>query len=833
MAAGRSNAVRRKLNAATAHSALSAFRRGNTAKFLLRLVAAIGATALAMAVDLDRTVDDELDVLHAELRGPRATKQRVVLVAADDETVAAWGPPPWPPARLAALRQTIATDRPALIAAADPWLSPPPSSPAPLGPPGEKPPSPTHASGPALLPQDGAPVRAIPLRTATGAPTLVAEAAAAAGLVVPDAKALVVDYLGEPSRLPTLSAARVENGEAPAGTFSGRLVLVGVTAPVLAPRLPTPVGAMAPALIQGHALATLADGAARRPLPRAFELLLALGACIVGVGAARRHTALAVVQGLGVAAILVGLAHGLRARDLDAHAGLALVGLGVGLAATWLWERALADDRLLATVRRLARRHDAGDRPEADGAAEGPWSDFARLGALYLDARAQAIAELPAGQYHLRFRHFSAMSEKDVAEKRRDVRRLPYRQAHLAQKAVDSDRYLLAERGELAVLVPLIAFTELLGFWVLAYPAAAPPDERQRRVIDRLAGQIAVALEQRRLAAAGRARAAERPGADGRLLHRVNQLARLGEIHARREEEALGLVHHLPAGVLTATLWGEVTTANAAMRAELAQHGIDDPVRLSLVEVVERVSGRPPDAVHALLRRLVDHDREITLPRAGRPGAPPGPALVLARFETSEAEGEGGARERRPASFVLVAPPHAAYTVDAADDAATPGSSPTARIDLRVLLATAVARTRRGGGRIERPFALELPEPAPAIVGDAAQLGAAFEALLAEARQFGRPDAACRVVAEDDADGVVVHIMDPSYAVPRSALEALLRESAPSGANAPGGAAAGAGASGLAKAREYIEANRGTLSAESRMGSGTIFHVRLPREPAP
>lgn len=151
----------------------------------------------------------------------------------------------------------------------------------------------------------------------SGGPWIREGTAAAAALAAIDAGPagpVAVRYV---RRLPTVAAARVVAGEIPAGTFAGRVVVVG-RADAAAASVATPLGAMSPAQVLAQALLGVLDGAA--PVAVA-GWARALGLCAwAGVSALllRRRGGRALV-GMMIAALVI-------------DAGLYIGGIAAGLA---------------------------------------------------------------------------------------------------------------------------------------------------------------------------------------------------------------------------------------------------------------------------------------------------------------------------------------------------------------------------------------------------------------------------------------------------------------------------------------------------------------------
>src|SRR5687767_2635398 len=204
--------------------------------------------------------DRSLRQAFYDVRGDRDTNQDVILVAIDGPTVAALGAPPWKGTELSTIAGTIAAASPRALGVVD--------DPARIG----KLPQ-SVISGPVGLVYGNGTVESVRVGDATD-PTATARIAAAARVSLESR----VNFIGERG-LPTVSAIDVSRGAIPKQTFSGRIVVIGITAQPHAGYVPTPVGALAPAQVQAHALATTADGAAWTEVP-SWLLWLVIAAAI-------------------------------------------------------------------------------------------------------------------------------------------------------------------------------------------------------------------------------------------------------------------------------------------------------------------------------------------------------------------------------------------------------------------------------------------------------------------------------------------------------------------------------------------------------------------------
>ena len=144
-----------------------------------------------------------------------------------------------------------------------------------------------------------------------GFASAVARAAFSRGIASMPSAAVpfLINYRGGPKTFRTIPYYQVLTGEVSPEVFTGKIVLVGATSPILHDVYPTPVspsGEMAGVEIQANVLDNLLAGDPLRRTPRALAVLCALLAGVMSVWLTNRLRPLA---GLG-AAIGIGLAYG-------------------------------------------------------------------------------------------------------------------------------------------------------------------------------------------------------------------------------------------------------------------------------------------------------------------------------------------------------------------------------------------------------------------------------------------------------------------------------------------------------------------------------------------
>ncbi len=528
------------------------------------------------------------------LRGERASAQRVMLVAIDAPTIAAWGPPPWRGPELAGLLDTLAASASTVGVVEDPARL------------GALPP--TVISGPVGLDLDGT-VEAVSLGDAT-APTATARIAAAANLRLGD----TINYIGRRG-LPTVSAIDVARGAIPRDTFRSKIVVVGLTAQPYAGLVPTPVGPLAPAQVHAHALAAAADGVAWATMPGALHWLVIVVACALGFVLAHRLSMVrATIATLLVIAALLVVDHVLFAT------GVVLFGVTLPILAVFavavverLYERTVLQ-RHAAEIAHWTRRWMLAETVRDPDADEKPgyWRRVGELARLYLGATSSIIADLPVGSQHLELRVVGPADAQQIRERRLDVRRSPYRKAHVTLGPVWHDGYLATGS---TLIVPLIVRTNLVGFWMLNFERRDAVTASHMALIKTLASEIARVIDRRRAPAPKPPR-----GLVGWLIgarpftFELEDVKRAFHMHAQNQQDLLTIGEALPFGVFVSTLWGDVRYANSAMKKLCTQRSIDlGSTETDLAELLSVLTLRGAAGIHAELRELVQAEGELYL----------------------------------------------------------------------------------------------------------------------------------------------------------------------------------------------------------------------------
>jgi hypothetical protein len=553
--------------------------RNQVAALAMRLVAAIAIVWMIFELTgFGAACDELLRKQFYAMRGERASKQRVVLVALDASTITAWGSPPWPAERVNAMFAAIQAGGPRAVGiAGDPRL---------------------------IMGNERVPAGLVPVETRTA-----------------------TNYVGKRG-LPTLSAAQVASGEIPSTTFTGKHVVVGVTAKPYAPLVATPIGPLTAAQDQAQALASIADGASWTVVPGWLRLLVIALMAMTAMIASRK------AETMWTLAITSALALGALVLDYVLFAtGVALFGATTVLAATWV---ALAFERLRErrVIRQLVSELGVWTRQRLALASmrvdvsdeQAYWQRVARLAQLYLECSSTIVAELPANRMRLEVRAIHGTTDSQIADRELDVRKNPLRTAHLLHTHVWHDSFIAGGTTS-TLLVPLVVRGKTIGFWIINFEGR-PRDHLQASHLDlvrTLALELALAIDRRKQQTA--------VAADGlvqRLIGRGPLAAELGEIrqHVRwqtqHQQDLLALGESMPFGVFVATLWGEIRYMNTAMKDLCSLEGLDPAdTGQSLPDVLGRLTAMQSEEVHDNLRRLVHELAQLHLrgrDRDDRPG---------------------------------------------------------------------------------------------------------------------------------------------------------------------------------------------------------------------
>lgn len=117
-------------------------------------------------------------------------------------------------------------------------------------------------------------------------------------------------------------------------------------------------------------------------------------------------------------------------------------------------------------------------------------------------------------------------------------------------------------------------------------------------------------------------------------------------------------------------------------------------------------------------------------------------------------------------------------------------------------------------------------EPMQPVIGDGLGLSEAFVNLLGNAIKYSRDGSKVHVKAEENGNDILISIRDEGVGISQEDLphifEGFFRAES-------GRAVASGHGIGLAISRQIVEAHNGSIRAESELGKGTTFLIRLPK----
>jgi two-component system phosphate regulon sensor histidine kinase PhoR len=134
------------------------------------------------------------------------------------------------------------------------------------------------------------------------------------------------------------------------------------------------------------------------------------------------------------------------------------------------------------------------------------------------------------------------------------------------------------------------------------------------------------------------------------------------------------------------------------------------------------------------------------------------------------------------------------------------------------------ARLKAEAKKIE--IHVDLPENAPAVRGDGAQLGEVLQNLLDNAVQYTPSGGRIDVRARSDGQEVVFTVTDTGIGIPESDLERIFERFYR--VDTARSREAGGTGLGLAIARHIVDAHSGRIWVESAVGQGSRFHFSVP-----
>ena len=209
------------------------------------------------------------------------------------------------------------------------------------------------------------------------------------------------------------------------------------------------------------------------------------------------------------------------------------------------------------------------------------------------------IAELPDGSWWIAPRAFFGMTEQQIFERRRDIRREPYETPMLMQRAVLSSRQFLQDASLDVILSPLYHGNRLMGFWMIATEPQAGRTTLTRHAerIKQVSRQLAREIAWRRIEARQQRKAAVQ-GVDQLVDEALLTLEQL----SLQKEMIEHVVQGTQVGLLLMSLLGEVLFSNEFIASQ-ASDRVERAMRAENLEAVLAVfvEGERVDVARAFI----------------------------------------------------------------------------------------------------------------------------------------------------------------------------------------------------------------------------------------
>lgn len=492
-----------------------------------------------------------------------------------------------------------------------------------------------------------------------------------------------------------------------------------------------------------------------------------------------------------------------------------------------------------------------------------------RAKVLVPEVQSMGLAELPPGSWWITYQSFVGMTEDDIEERRRDVRRNPYRDSFREHSIGTTDGYLATDEVD-SILVPLAVSSEVVGFWLLNHDQPRAFVKTHHKQLRRVANQLAIEIRAHQIGT--RARVVEGDLTDSADAIIDASLSAMENLERDRLilEDVLGSSR---VGLLMTNLFGEIIYDNSVMRALLASTGQSEPE--SAAELIANLIDIEPEAARARLDRVIDDGETIDLTvgfevadealvidlRIGRvtrdeSGREIAQGLIITATDvTSAVESDRSKLQvvevinTRAADLLNVLAGYA--NVLALSDTIDPGER--ALVDgLREALTEFEGLVKdfdqvAGGGELRpeqsMPLSLQytvrealrstrnkadltrvdvaIPDRPLVARGHPESLQNAIQLLILDSVALAPDNVDVQVRVEETDTGLVVHVSVPDVAIPNDLLQRMIKEP---------GAAEGMGDNGFYAARNYVQAGGGKLEASSSLKDGLKFAIKLPRE---
>ena len=275
-----------------------------------------------------------------------------------------------------------------------------------------------------------------------------------------------------------------------------------------------------------------------------------------------------------------------------------------------------------------ANRHTA-DRISFDDLNENLWAALATSVSQIFDPKRMLLMELSPGDTHLQVVYHHECSDRDYGDKRRDVRRNPYKTAIEQRYPLRVDAFPLLKKSELddctEFVIPLVMVSEVVGVLVLEMsPAVIAKWEHLEDSLSRYADEMAIYL--------AKARADNKQGSLAkRVSNRMRylpekpiaaELYRDDHEHRRVKEMLAGALNSAQSSIAISDIFGQLVRTNQQMDALLKQRDVSAQTT-SCVEILAAITGFDAVRCRDIFRRcIVDgYTEQLVLAPQGGSGA--------------------------------------------------------------------------------------------------------------------------------------------------------------------------------------------------------------------
>jgi len=622
--------------------------------------------------------------------------------------------------------------------------------------------------------------------------------------------------------VPSVSLGDVAAGRTPLSIAAGRVVVAGLDSPFEPPVM----GAAAPSISMGTQVASTLGGllerGARHESPRWASALVAALVVLVLTMVRRLGTIRAALLTLAVGCVVTILgqafAAALLSRGLLPTASIvagilagAIVALSLDLSG---WRRAVSRTSDLLGREGIFRRVQS----EPDSVF---WPRLGKLAGRLFPADLVLVAELPPGEWHLRFWDDGDPGEHLIAERRRDIRRRPFcNDQGVAAPHIADD--FLKNPGEPVVVVPLIALGEMEGFLFFCGEKSAHAFDKSPERIERLARELALIARRRRI---GGLSEGEGAPSGPRLLDAPmppsERLVYRADVAAKEIASFGEVLRASPVGLLYADALGDVRLVSRELSRWLGVRGVAVPPEspdgalppgsINLSQVLVALTGCSDDDAATSMTEALQSETGIT--GRSQPGTTPSFVLTV-RVLRQKADGFSSIIGY--VGSVVEMPEEKPTNVRSL--ASAPTLDPLGSFPLSEVIAQAVAGTARVTGRQVK---IEPMRGMGHVIGHRTALERALEAFLVEAGGQSPSAQPPVLTVRETSTAVELSILDWSlgFGLPESALQRVLI--------APG--AAPAGLEVLGRLIMAIEDSHGAVQIRSEDGWGLTLVVSLLR----